>query len=171
MWLPSFHSSPSHPRRHLQAALLFVALVGLLPALAGCDDAPSTTQPKGVARLVNIQIGKGTFACEIADDARSREFGLMFRKSMPANRGMLFIFGDEQVREFWMKNTFIPLDIVFLDHTGKVVAIRTMQPQDENTTSSDLPALYAIELNAGAAARAGVKEGDTITIPPIPPQQ
>jgi uncharacterized membrane protein (UPF0127 family) len=91
----------------------------------------------------------------------------MYRHSLPEDRGMLFTFDDEQVRNFWMKNTFIPLDIVFVDHTGKVVAIRQMQAQDTNLTSSDAPASAAIELNLGAAKAAGVKEGDSIKLPAI----
>ena len=78
---------------------------------------------------------------------------------------MIFVFSDEQVRDFWMKNTFIPLDIVYLDNTGKVVAIRQMKARDETSVSSDAPAQYAIEVNAGAARQAGVKEGTTIFLP------
>jgi uncharacterized membrane protein (UPF0127 family) len=78
---------------------------------------------------------------------------------------MLFVFPDEIAREFWMKNTRIPLDILFLDGNGKVVSSKSMKPYDLNTTPSDGPAKYAIEVNHGAAASSGVAVGDRLNIP------
>ena len=78
---------------------------------------------------------------------------------------MLFVFPDEAPRSFWMRNTLIPLDIVYLDAAGKVVSISRMKPLDETGVPSLGPAKYAIEMNKGAAARSGVKVGDVLTIP------
>jgi uncharacterized membrane protein (UPF0127 family) len=90
----------------------------------------------------------------------------MRRDSMPADHGMIFVFGEEEPRGFWMRNTRIPLDIVFIDHTGKVVSVKQMKAFDLNTTPSDGPAQYAIELNLGAASAAGVTPGMNLTLPP-----
>ena len=92
-------------------------------------------------------------------------YGLMNRESMPSDRGMIFVFGDEQNLEFYMKNTLIPLDIVYLDRVGKVVSVAQMKPMDESAIPSGWPAKYAIELNEGTAAKVGVKAGDVIRIP------
>jgi uncharacterized membrane protein (UPF0127 family) len=90
----------------------------------------------------------------------------MHRQSLPPDRGMIFVFADEEPRSFWMRNTLIPLDIVYLDKDGKVVSISQMKPLDETGVHSAGPAKYAIEMNEGAAARAGVKVGDVLDIPP-----
>jgi uncharacterized protein len=84
---------------------------------------------------------------------------------MPADRGMLFVFEDERERSFWMKNTHIPLDIVYADANGKVVSVKPMKPMDESPVPSDGAAKYAVEINQGAAKRAGVKAGDVLIIP------
>ena len=113
-----------------------------------------------------MDIGKQPFVLELAATDPTRKHGLMHRQSMPADHGMIFVFPDEEPLSFWMKNTLIPLDIVYLDRNGKVVSIRQMKPLDESGVPSDEPAKYAIELNEGAAARAGVKVGDVLKIPP-----
>jgi uncharacterized membrane protein (UPF0127 family) len=84
---------------------------------------------------------------------------------MPADHGMIFVFPDTEPRSFWMKDTRIPLDILYLDPDGVVVSIRQMKPYDLSGVHSDKPAKYAIELNKGAAERAGVKVGDKLEIP------
>ncbi|HEX2973581.1 MAG TPA: DUF192 domain-containing protein [Tepidisphaeraceae bacterium] len=143
----------------LTLGLIIVAIV--LPPL-GC-------QPGGIQsglRTVQMQIGTRTFTLEVADTDSSRQYGLMHRDSLPADHGMLFVFEDERPLGFWMKNTRIPLDILYVDAQGRVVSIHQMKPHDLSTTSSDGPAQYAIELNEGAAARAGVKPGDHLPLPP-----
>lgn len=112
-----------------------------------------------------MTIGSRQYTVEIAADDPAREKGLMYRDSMPADWGMIFVFPDEAERNFWMKNTRIPLDIVFVDSHGKVVSVKTMKPYDLSGTSSVEPAMYAIELNAGQAGVSGVKAGDVLVIP------
>jgi uncharacterized membrane protein (UPF0127 family) len=146
----------------------FALLFALVALLAGCGN--STTQPQSNLATMTMQIGRQTFTLEIADAEPTRETGLMNRDSMPANHGMLFVFEDEIPREFWMKNTRIPLDILFIDGQGKVVASKSMKPYDLNTTTSDAPAKYAIELNKGAAESSGISVGDQLTIP-LPAQR
>ena len=115
-----------------------------------------------------MQIGSKTFTLEVADDDDEQQMGLMFRDSMPADRGMIFMFDDVEVRGFWMKNTRIPLDIIYAAPDGTIVAIKSMEAFDLRTTSSDQPAQYAIELNKGVAATCGIKKGDKLTIPARP---
>lgn len=112
-----------------------------------------------------MKIGRETFTLEIADTPKLRETGLMNRKSMAADHGMLFVFEHRQFLRFWMRNTLIPLDILYVDASGRVATIRQMKPLDETGIDSGEAVLYAIELNEGAAARAGVKEGDVLQLP------
>lgn len=126
----------------------------------GCDHSPN------MLPTAQMKIGGKTFDIEIAATESQQETGLMKRDSMPDDHGMIFVFPNERERGFWMKNTRIPLDILFLDSSGKIVSIHQMIPYDERLTPSDFPARYAIELNKGAAESAGVKVGDRITIPP-----
>lgn len=138
---------------------------------ASSSSTPSNTTP--VARsdeaqpdgTVRMQMGRETFTLEVAASGKARQIGLMHRRSMPQDRGMIFSFPQAQPLGFWMKNTYLPLDIVFLDENGKVVSIKQMKPLDETRVESDAPAKYAVELNQGAAKRAGIKVGDVLTIP------
>ena len=135
-------------------------LVVLLALLGGCE-------PKSVSGLATVpmEIGSKTFTLEVADRTESRTYGLMRRDSMPADHGMIFVFDKDEQRGFWMKNTRIPLDIIFVDSAGKVVSVKQMKPYDLSSTPSDGPAQYAIELNKGAAEAAGVKAGMTLKLP------
>lgn len=100
---------------------------------------------------------------QIADNDAEREEGLMWRRYMPEDDGMLFIFNDQVIQTFWMKNTFIPLDMVFADSTGKIVSIHAnATPFSEATISSGSPAEYVVEVNGGFCARYGIEEGDRI---------
>ncbi len=136
-------------------------------ALPGChpDTATSTATTTPSLPTVSVQIGQQTFTLEVADDNSERQTGLMHRRSMAADHGMIFVFPSESMREFWMKNTHIPLDILYLDKAGKIVSIRKLEPLNERSVSSIFPAQYAIELNQGAAAKAGVRVGEMIAIP------
>ncbi|MDD3020602.1 MAG: DUF192 domain-containing protein [Alphaproteobacteria bacterium] len=94
---------------------------------------------------------------EIADNSSSRARGLMFRRTMPETSGMLFIFPDMRQPSFWMKNTLIPLDMLFLDEKGQVVDIHNMAiPQDLTTITSSQPAKAVLEINSGMAKKWGI---------------
>jgi uncharacterized membrane protein (UPF0127 family) len=138
-----------------------LTLIILLTAfLGGCgEDSPAGMQ------VVKMKIGSQTFNLEVARTEAQQEKGLMKRDAMEGDHGMIFVFPEQVVRSFWMKNTRFPLDILFLDSGGKVVSIHQMRAYDETNTSSDLPAQYAIELSKGAAGASGVKVGDVLQIP------
>ncbi|CAN5430513.1 hypothetical protein BH09PLA1_BH09PLA1_07360 [soil metagenome] len=144
------------------STLLLITL--FLPSLGGCQE-PDRAQH---LPTVPMQIGSKNFTLEVADDEATQQMGLMFRDSMPADHGMIFVFDDVEVRGFWMKNTRIALDIIYVGPDRAVVAVKSMEPFDLRTTSSDKPAQFAIELNKGVAAQCGVKVGDKLTIPPAP---
>jgi uncharacterized protein len=147
--------------KQMTAQVFLVASIIAAASFPGCDRTPA----EGL-NTVAMRIGDRTFTLEVAADEETRTRGLMFRESMPEDHGMIFVFHDEQLRGFWMKNVEFPLDIIFLDSAGRVVSIRQMHPdQGRRITYSQEPAKYAIELNLGMAERAGVQVGDFLHIP------
>ncbi len=135
--------------------------------LAACDEKPARTQAV-ILPTARVGLADGReLELEVADEERERAAGLMFRPKMPADAGMLFVFREEAERAFFMKNTEIPLDIVFLNRSGTVVSIKQMKAFDLRSTPSRAPAMYAIELNAGAAERLGIRVGDKLKMPPV----
>ena len=116
----------------------------------------------------SVQLGGRTFDVEIAETQEKQALGLMFRDSMPADQGMLFIFPNEARRSFWMKNTRIPLDIMYFDKELKMVSISADTPPCRVSRCpsypSTGPAMYVLELNAGTASELGVGPGDTLTV-------
>ena len=149
-------------------AVLSIAFGGGLIAI-GCErDTPSQTQPSEIPQslpTVKMKIKDRTYDLEVARTPRQQEIGLMKRDSMPENHGMIFCFDAERPLSFWMKDTRIPLDILYLAADGKVVSVATMQPYDLSPVPSDVPAQYAIELNAGQIKKLGVTVGDVLDIP------
>jgi len=103
------------------------------------------------------------FQVEVARTERQQEIGLMFRKSMPADHGMIFPFPDERMATFWMHNTFLPLDMIFIRKDGTISSIAPMvKPMSDDITGSVEPVGAVLELNSGAAAKAGIKPGDKV---------
>jgi uncharacterized membrane protein (UPF0127 family) len=138
----------------------------VLCLLAGCQQRPTTASPAGsTLPTVQMKMGNETFTLEVANTGPTKETGLMRRDSMPAGHGMIFVFEQAQNVGFYMKNTRIPLDIVFIDEGGRVISIKQMKPYDLTTVYADGQARWAVELNKGAAAGAGVKVGDKLQIP------
>lgn len=131
------------------------ALVLAAAALHARADAPLPTTV--------LRIGSQPLKVEVAKDEEHRSKGLMFRKSMPRDEGMLFIFDDPGYYAMWMKNTLIPLSVAFVDHAGVILNIEDMEPQTLDTHLSAGPALYAIETNKGWFAAHHLKAGDKVT--------
>ncbi len=102
-------------------------------------------------------------AIEIADDDAKRTQGLMYRDSMAENHAMLFVFPDEQERSFWMKNTIMPLDIIYVDSKNQIITTqKNAVPYSEDSVPSNGPAKYVVEVNAGFCDRHSVRPGDHI---------
>jgi uncharacterized membrane protein (UPF0127 family) len=135
----------------------------MLFLLAGCTNAASTQRPEPVVRLHGH-----AFSVELATDDTSRQLGLMMRTSLAADRGMLFVFPEVGPQAFWMKNTLIPLDILYFDTKRHLVSMQLDVPPCRAdpcpTYPSNAPALYVLELPAGTARRIGAGIGDELEI-------
>jgi len=114
------------------------------------------------AQMPTVQLAAGIYLvrAEVASTYDTRATGLMYRRSLGPNEGMLFVFPDPpQVQCMWMKNTLVPLSVAFLDARGTVVSISDMQPQTETSHCAAAPAKYALEMNLGWFAAKGIKAG------------
>ncbi len=144
-------------RRSRRLSFRLGLFAGLLLVLGAC----SASEPQVVLR------GQ-TFNVDLAVSREEQARGLMFVESMPANRGMLFIFPGEAPRSFWMKNTRIPLDILYFDSDLALVSlwqnVRPCAADPCPSYPSRAPARYVLELNAGMAASLGVERGDQLEL-------
>lgn len=154
------------PALCLGATLIAAAL--LRPAWSGPADGQPMILPVDPAPLVAVTSGgERVFTVEIADDPGEREAGLMFRRDMADDHGMLFVFEASQPLGFWMRNTVMPLDLIFIGQDGRIKAIRQGEPFSEAVISSDEPARFVLELKAGTAQRDGIADGDLVRHPKI----
>jgi hypothetical protein len=129
---------------------------------------PRAGQAEGGLEKLQIDTAAGprVLQVEVMHSEQERERGLMFRKYLPRDRGMLFDFPVEQPVMMWMKNTYIPLDMVFMDHNGRIVGIaRNAEPLSETIIPSGAPAAGVLEINGGEAAELGLKTGDVVHHP------
>ncbi|EPX78435.1 DUF192 domain-containing protein [Salipiger mucosus] len=141
------------------------ALIGLLMALAA---APAWAACRDDTVSLRGDWGSARFRVVVADEAAERARGLMHVEQMPAGAGMLFVYEQERPVAFWMKNTLIPLDMIFADETGRVVKVHEEAvPHDETPIPSDAPARYVLEINGGLAARMGIEPGSEMQHPAI----
>ena len=148
-------------RAMLMALLLMpmAALTAALPIAAQEVIAPGPTTELSV----DTDTGIWPFQVELADDPHERAQGLMYRRKMQPDHGMLFDMGEVRPVGFWMKNTFLPLDIIFIGSDGRVrsMALKT-EPLSEAVIESGEPVRFVLELNAGTAKRIGLKAGDHV---------
>ncbi len=114
---------------------------------------------------ITMPIKGKPFTIELALNDEQEKRGLMYRDSLPQDHGMLFVMPGEDTWSFWMHQTRIPLDIIFLDKTGKVLDIQARAAFDENGRGPAEKALYIIELNLGMAEKIGLHKGDVVEIP------
>ena len=120
-------------------------------------------------RYVKAKINNKIYTFELAITDKEREKGLMFRKSLSKDSGMLFVYSAMGYLSFYMKNTLIPLDIAFIDYNYNIIDIQSMEPLDETPIMSKAEAMYALEVNRGFFQRVGLNVGDKIEfITPIP---
>ncbi len=144
--------------------LIIIILLLIIPILSfilfTTPSNPSNDSPKAIinGKVINL---------ELATTPLERQKGLMFRTNLEEDSGMLFIFPDEQIRYFWMKNTLIPLDMIFIDSDNKIIDIQTAEPCMEDPCKnyiSKFPAKYVLELNMGYTERNDIYIGDKINI-------
>lgn len=152
---------PSSPLSSVLDRRLFLGLAAA--AVGGCATAKTTT----AARVEPLEIvtGKGRvkFMVEVVDTPASRAQGLMYRKSLAPDRGMLFDFKKPAPVSFWMRNTLIPLDMIFIRQNGLVLSIaRNAIPHDETPVPSNGAVLGVLEIAGGRAAELGILPGDRV---------
>jgi len=137
--------------RRIEGVLFILILLWIIPI------ARSQTILK-----IPLYIGQKEIWVEVAKTPEERSYGLMGRKNLGKDEGMLFIFETEDRHGFWMKNTFIPLSIAFIDKNGKIVSITDMKPLTLDSHVPPQPILYALEMNKGWFSSRGIKVGDMV---------
>ena len=164
--------------KHLRINSQCLFLVTILIAFGLCCQTSEKAEPKQSTskensgnkqaaasndNLISIKVDGISVRIELAQTPKEQEQGLMFREHLPENQGMLFVYPYPQILSFWMRNTFIPLDIAFIDHKGLIVSIQQMQPlEEEKSYVSPVPAQYALEMNQGWFERNNVHVGDQV---------
>ena len=143
------------------ALLAAFVLMGMAPA----PDAP-VTFPHASLTIERADGKRFPLDIEVATSSEQKEYGLMFRRAMPRDSGMLFVFTPDQPASFWMKNTFISLDMLFVRGDGVIAKIVThAEPFSVAVISSGEPVRGVIEINAGEADRRGLHTGDKVIYP------
>lgn len=116
----------------------------------------------GQMSQASLGVGGQRIGVEVAASEADRQIGLMYRGSLPAERGMVFVFPSEMRICMWMKNTLIPLSVAFIDSEGRILNIEDMTPQSEDNHCAAKLARYALEMNRGWFGKHGVKVGDVV---------
>ena len=146
-----------HKTQKILMIFLFIFLAGFLSNCATKLEQISIDNGK---KIINVNV-------EIADDDYERQQGLMLRERLDENDGMLFVFENEDYRSFWMKNTLIPLDIIFIGENLQIVDIKNAVPCKQDSCSlytSAKPARYVLEVNAGFAAKNSIEAGNKLDL-------
>ncbi|TPK58894.1 DUF192 domain-containing protein [Mesorhizobium sp. B2-4-15] len=150
------------------AAVIIAAGAFFYFQVPSAADGRAMILPVDPAPLIAVtKNGERSFSIEVADTDAEREAGLMFREDMAANHGMLFVFDETREVNFWMKNTPMPLDLIFVGQDGRIRAIKHGEPQSEAIVSPGEPVRFVLELKAGTAARDGIADGDLLRHPVI----
>ncbi len=141
--------------------MAILAAATLLSLLAG----PASAEEK-VPVLIHAGGSAYKFSVEVADDAAEREQGLMFRENLAPNEGMLFLYPAAKQVAFWMKNTPLPLDMLFIAPDGRIINVAAMaKPFDEAPIRSEGEAIAVLEILGGSAAQLGIRAGDKVEWP------
>ena len=148
-----------------------LVVILVFPILTGCMEIPrGSSERNDLSALETVSIsiaGKATYTAYVADQDKTRQFGLMnvSEAELPTDRGMIFVFHSDQLLSFWMRNTLIPLDIAYIRSDGLIVKTYTMEPLNEAGYPSIEAARFALEVRAGQFAARGIQVGDRVTIP------
>jgi len=153
----------------IAAAAVIVAALGFWLAMQQpvAADQAMRLPVDATPLVVETSGGERSFSIEIADEPTERGAGLMFRQTMDDDRGMLFVFPQTQPVSFWMKNTPMPLDLLFIGQDGRVVDILPGEPFSEAPIGPASPVRFVLELKRGTAENSGIKDGDFMRHPII----
>jgi len=130
--------------------------VALTSTLAMAQDAPQELP------TIRLSSGMHVLQVQVAQTPEQQQIGLMFRKTMGTNEGMLFIFDEPRQQCFWMKNTLLPLSAAFIADDGTIVNIEDMKPQTLDSHCSEKPVRFVLEMNQGWFAKRGIKPGSRL---------
>lgn len=149
-----------------------LAVLVLMAGVAACEEEPAhqplveeqgerpADEPRPPADMAWVIFEGDTVRAEVAATPQARERGLQFREHLPAGSGMLFVFENVEPRAFWMEDTFIPLDIAYMDQNLRIVDIQQMEPESDELYESAAPAMFALEVPQGWFQEHGIEVGD-----------
>ena len=147
--------------RQLAIAFSFALVMAPISATADSSMAPEGKPQTGLPTII-LKAGRQTVRADVASTEPTRQLGLMFRKKMPQQEGMLFVFPQIGYHAMWMRNTLLPLSVAYVDERGVILSIHEMQPLSDTAHQSAGPARFALEMNAGWFSAHSIKAGDTI---------
>lgn len=139
-----------------------ISVSALIAAILAAIATPALGQQVTKFPVISLNAGIHVIKAEVAAREAERQQGLMYREKMGPNEGMLFLFDAPAGVCMWMKNTFIPLSVAFIDDSGKIVNIENMQPQTTNSHCAKKPVRYALEMNLGWFRQKNIKPGSVI---------
>ncbi len=152
------------PPLFLALAALSFLVMACAPARPSLGGGPTKAQKPLPTAILTC--GQVSIEAELATTDAQREAGLMFRKSLPAGKGMLFVFESDQILNFWMRNTTLPLSIAYISSDGTIRDILDLEPLSEAGISSSRSVRYALEVPRGWFSSVGIKVGDRLVLPP-----
>lgn len=144
---------------------LLICLLIVLPACSPASNGAERADDWTYVEVVS-ETGVHRFTVEIADEPAEQRRGLMYRQSLPEDAGMLFLYEEAEILSYYMRNTYIPLDIIYIDTEGRIVSIaRETEPLSERSLFSAAPAIAVLEVNGGLSDQLGFGEGDLVRHP------
>lgn len=142
------------------------------PVAASVAGTPGVDAPQRGLEVLPLEVNSRgrvhRFRVEVARTAEQQRIGMMFRTGVDPNRGMIFPYARPAVLGFWMRNTLIPLDLIFIRQDGSIARIVTGQPRDDTSLRSGEPVIAVLEIAGGRAAELGIRPGDRISTPALP---
>ena len=161
----NFASCMSNCRRLLNRVLIVCAAFAAVGALSGCGREEKPAEVKTVADYFPIRVGARETRLQLAVQQTEQNRGLMDRRSLGSDEGMIFVYAQPKQMSFWMHNTLIPLDIGFFDAKGVLREVRQMFPHDERSVPSHSAEIqFAVEMNQNWFRDRGVKPGDKLDL-------
>jgi hypothetical protein len=146
----------------LPRSFLSLVFLAVLTAVAACEAQPKVAISTQAGREIVFQV-------EVANTPAKREMGLQYRRELASDRGMIFLFASEAPQAFWMKNTAIPLDMIFINSDRKIVGIvEQAVPFSLDSRSVGAPSQFVLEINGGSATKLGIQTGDIVRFDGIP---